>query len=261
MLEKIHSLPLADWNENLKKKELKWKPTVSPDFLPHCLPLLASTPLVRNPNGKISANATISALATDALLDTPNEPVKASTIRALIGFLFLAPRSQLQKLAMTKNPVLGSLTPMWMHAHKLYNNVQYEEWAKDDPAIHYALGNYLKPITQYGTTKTPKLMGFTSSELNHLRALGLTPVKGGEAAALTSNKMNCTMVEKNYYPKVVMQMLLQTWLANSALRVPGTMILDPLNWDKVPGSLDAGVEKLEVQPLIKPKEDDYLDLI
>lgn len=260
MTKNITDLPLADWIHNLKDRSLKWKPTVDPAFLPHCLPLLASTPLVRVA-GKISANETIKSLDTGELINTPNGKVPARTIRNLIGFLYLASRSSLQKEAMTKNPTLGSLTPLWMYAHKLHHDIPYEDWNKKDLAIHYALGRFLENIVDYNTTKMPKQLPFSTSDLFKSRTLALTPVKGGEPAALVSNKMNlkklpCIVDEtevQRSYDKAVMYMLLQTWLANAALRVPNVMILDPLNWDNVPKAYDQ-VAQIAAEPPTAPTE-------
>ena len=43
-------------------------------------------------------------------------------------------------------------------------------------------------------------------------------------------------------------MLYQTWLAHPSIRIPGVMILDPLNWDNVPEALDY-VRKVEGEKL------------
>ena len=221
------------------------------NFLPHCIPMLASIPLVRNENNKISVLETMQKCKTLDIVSTPNGKTTGANLVNLVKFLHNQNRSVLMKSASTKNPTYGSLTPMLLYAHKLHHNVKYEEWDKKDPGIHVALGKALSPILEID--HHPKWTK-DLSQLNQIRREysiyksgkkkgTICPYHGYKGTKLSipldDDENLCDFVEKNTtYPIIVSSIYLQLWIAHSSLRVPGVMILDPLDWDNVPKALD-----------------------
>ena len=249
----------------------KWLPDVTEHFLDHLLPVLASIPLQKEPEGskaagKISATETMKQMPE--MIETPNGSISGNAVKCILGFLYYIPRGKLMKVSMTKAPRLAALTPLPMYAQKLHNNVNYSSWNPKDPMLKWFIGRSLEPIANMHThgVIVPHL---TREDILKHRKLALTHQSGnkiGQMASLTDYKciidhFDISMdedderenggIERFPMPKIAITMLLQTWLANVSLRDESSMILQPYNWDLPPTPWDsttAGIATAEELP-------------
>lgn len=238
-----------------------WAPTVDEHFLDHLLPVLSSIPLVWEDNAFLKQSQ-ISSTKTFAnipeVLDTPNGPFSGEDAKRMLGFLYYMPRGKLIKGTQVKTPRLGAFTPLAMYAHKLHHNVKYSSWDVKDKYFKFFLGKFLEPLINVRTVPLTIPLLDTNDIVNNRKA-ALTYKSGpktGSMGKLTEYKCNIDHLEVGEFedsedytngvaefplPKIAIQMVLQTWLANVQVRDPSSMILDPVNWDRVPDALDAKV--------------------
>jgi len=238
--------------ENAKKEKLtdkKYNPSFSQllneGFLYNTLPYLASIPIIRNENNLLDANKMIESIQGEGEINTPNGRVDKEWLYNLFSWIYYVNRSEFIK-NMTKNPTFGSLTPLPMYAMKLHHNIKYNEW--DKGCVHLAgfLGRFLKPLLDI--TEYPKFI----HDISEVRKLMLTYGSGkreGQMDKLTAFKANTVYgVDGKPVHSTAARMLAQTWLANSSIRKPGIMILDPIDWENVPEAID------EIKPqVVKPE--------
>lgn len=231
------------WGKHLTELEVSGNSDVSlktsDDFIPLTLPVLASIPLVYNDKGLVSTSQTIQKLKNTGTITTPNSLMSGANALDLLRFITTVPRSKLQKSAFNKLPTYGTFTPLFLYAHKLYNNVPYNKWDRSDELLKPILGVMLRDILD-----TPKELAelIDIEEWREKAGLFKSGKHMGECAALTTFKMNLNGVIINdaYYkvPKAALFMKLQMWIAHASLRKPDIMILDPFDWDIVPEALD-----------------------
>ena len=254
--------------QNIAK--VPWKPKLPENFLPHLMPILASIPLIKDEYGYVKSTETFANMPKE--LNTPNGPFSSAVLKRILGFLYYMPRSSILSTPQGKDPTYGSLTPLAMYAQKRDNNVLYEKWDKKDPQFKYFLGRYLLPVLNFRNDPTVSIPTMDSSDITKARTAALTfnsGAKQGITDSISSYKCNLTqlMVSKYesdeedddpygsdlYYniplDKIIIRMVLQTWICNASVRKPGVMILEPTNWDATPAALDAKV--LEVEPVVQ----------
>jgi len=218
-------------------------PTV---FLQQALVIFAHCHPVKS-DALYSMSDTINALPDEIVTD--NGYVTKENFKGLLVLLYNLPRSFFVK-KMGQNPTLGSFTPLFLYAHKLYNDINYDEWAKDDPMIQFALGIFL-----FSAIDTAPLSRITLSakELVELRTTALTYQSGAKAGTMekvTGFKMpmRLSLAEGVVLHKQTSFMLLQTWICNATVRNVKSMILDPWDWDNIPDAIDAVPEPVSVVP-------------
>lgn len=237
---KIENIDFNELNTNIKlatSKEIVWKPNLSDEFLNHCLPVLASIPIIQNRGGKLDPKLIMEKLNTADKFTTPNGSISGYNLRYMISFLYKCPRGDLLPGAQTKHPTLAALTPLVLYANKLYNNIKYSEWDRDNFNMPLFLGYKLQTILE--VKENPSLDTNIILELRKTAlAYGSSAKKAGQLAPVTGYKMNLKEIESQRYPMIAMIMYLQVWLANAAIRVPESMILDPLDWDNTPEAVD-----------------------
>lgn len=237
---KIENMDFNELNTNIKlatSKEIVWKPNLSDEFLDHCLPVLASIPLVQNRAGKIDTKLIMDKMNTNDTFTTPNGSITGHNLRYLISFLYKCPRGDLIPGAQTKFSTLAALTPLVLYANRLYNNIAYSAWDKNSYNMPLFLGYKLQPILE--VKENPSLDTETILELRNIAlAYGAGAKKAGQLAPITGYKMNLKEIDNVKYPMVAMMMYLQVWLANSGIRKPESMILDPVDWDRTPEAVD-----------------------
>lgn len=237
---KLNYEELCNTAEKAKKAKIRYKPGLSSTFLPHILPILASVKL-ETKNGKISSKDTFSGLLDYEYIETPNGEISGINVQYLIRFLYLVNRGDLIYGSQINNSTLAAFTPLMLFAHKLYNNVPYSKWDKEDKAIKGFLGPILEVILE--VKNAPEL---TIDKINTYRNMALTFKSGAKAGTidkLTNYKCSISTLEDIPYPRTAIMMYLQTWLANAAIRDTNSMILDPINWDVVPEALDIVVKE------------------
>lgn len=244
--------PWADWKYNIEIDKY-WIPDIDKDFLHHCIPILGAIPLKRLENGKISPSLTYANL-TDISVNTPNGSIAGSVIQDMLSVLYDVNRSSWIKGAMTKNALLGSLTPLPMYAQKLHNNVKYEEWSKTDTHIGLFLGKALSN----GFKNLPENRGeYTKENILKNRILALTkkasPVMGNITSYVCCSR-SFIYEEGKAVPlgQFCLRMVLQLWIANASIRKPDAMILDPWNWDATPEALDACIASAPIEQTDEP---------
>ena len=245
MVEKIENMNFEELNTNIKlamSKEITWKPKLDAEFLNHCLPVLASIPLVENRGGKLDAKMIMQAMDTGDKFTTPNGAITGHNLRYLISFLYKCPRGDLLPGSQTKHPTLAAFTPLVLYANKLYNQVPYSKWDKKSFNMPLFLGYKLQSILEVKENPIDyDVLDLRTAAL----AYGPTAKKAGELAPLTGYKMNIKKIDDIEYPNIVLMMYLQVWLANAAVRDTSSMILDPVNWDFIPDAVDI-IHKSEI---------------
>jgi hypothetical protein len=126
-----------------------------------------------------------------------------------------------------------ALVPLIPYAYKLYNDVPYSAWKRDE--IRYVLDSSL---AQAVDVEVPE---FTTEQLLQFRVEGLT-VKSGKTLGTIRKSTSThalTMVGNDEFdelPWLTKVMLSQIWCAHPSNRTK-YMILDPVNLDNVPLSL------------------------
>jgi len=228
------------------------------DLFAHITPIRGS---VEGKDGKnlYSVMATVSNLKEQGkVVTTNNKYIDSSYMINLIKFVGLAnPGDVLGKMSTTKAPHLGAFTPKFLYAFKRNKGIQYEEWDKEDEGMYLALGKRLKGILTFACLTEDVYTRCIAPSVAELRTAGL---KGKPATnymlAVAAADLACILladetevsIEANRSPTArkdlcfCLQIMLQTWTANLALRVPDTMILDMWDWDNTPEAVDAELD-------------------
>jgi hypothetical protein len=233
----IKNVRYKDWNDNLDVNS-KWKPQVSADFVDEVVAAFAaSKPIKDRESGLYSMKLTMQNIVNTKadIGSTSKNKMDWNNFSELVVFMYKVNRSVILKVNQNQNPKYGQLTPLFLYAHKFYNDIPYEMWDKKDSAIHFALGKNLNPVLSY------KPVG--DFDLVEIRKDALTENTTGQLKPLISNKMNIKEINGIKVPKCALFMLLQTWICNASIRNTESMILDPENWDRIPDALDAEVPK------------------
>ena len=173
-------------------------------------------------------------------------------MRALILIAAKVPRSRLIS-NMTKNPKYATLTPLFMYAHKLYNNVKYSQWDSNDANIDIALGDFLYKALDFQRAY-PSIMDIDASTRKHL--LGERTWVAYPRFLKYDETMDATEDEAEIisYPKEWLIINCQFWLANAEVRDVDTMLLDMKTWDRIPPALDATAAVTTAEPdMITPE--------
>jgi hypothetical protein len=153
--------------------------------------------------------------------------------------------SYLDKMGSGEAKKYCTLVPLIMYAHKLYNGVDYSRWERE--SLHYVVN---EALCEAMLTEIPEL---TTERLLELRAIGLMQA-GKQRSAVTTYSLyrlgDTELAECNSLVKI---MLCQTWAAHPSNRTK-YMILDPMNWDKMPVPLiDVNIFKSPQVPVVYPK--------
>lgn len=220
------------------------------NFVPHILSLFANVPLIRNSEGLISMNLTIDATKIEDTIKLPDSNIiKTLNIRQLILLVSTINRSKIIPVKQ-KESTYKAFTPLFMYAHKLYNNVQYTEWDTNDEKIQFALGRTLYNMLVFAKANTKP--NFSVAEVIRLRKSFMTYKTGkkeGITESNTSYKMNPIDTD---YPADILRMELQTWIANTELRDENAMILDMWDWGNIPTAFDSALEEKPIKA--RPKD-------
>jgi hypothetical protein len=235
----IRSVNFKDWLNNLEVSKT-WKPDVGDEFLDKVVAAFAASTPVKNERGLYSMLKTMEKVQKDKKTIADMSPLNYAH---MVKFIYLCTRGKLLK-NQNRNSRLATYTPLFMYAHKLYNDIPYEMWDRTDKDIKFALGKGLESLLKID--REEKLEKYDVAEL---RTKALTPSTSTKLHPITGYNCNLTKIGGVTVGKDAVRMLLQLWICNSGSRTPNAMILDPYNWDNVPESLDAGVEKTENEPV------------
>jgi len=233
--------------------------------------MFAKVPVIRNDNGLISLTKTFTAVHKTKQIDG----IPSSQICGLAKFLGKAnPGEVAGKKSMSSKPLASPYVPKILHAFKTYQDIEYEEWDKEDDNMSLGLGKPLAGILPASDIITSSINEkYIQPFAAELRIAGLTNGQGTENAPHTF-QLYVSVIQKliTLLPKspsgkiegangerleeylksmtgrkeaiVALRILLQTYVCNSVSRIPGTMILDIYNWDNVPEPLDVATVDL-----------------
>lgn len=216
------------------------KTHLHPNFLSHITPLLASGGLAYNDmKTKISMSAILANLTEQY---GPDETIGTTKLTRsnffwLIQFLAEVPRGKLMMGVATDKDNLrfSAFTPLVMYAYKEEYGKNYSDWDKNDKYFNLACGSTLAGVHK-DANKFDAPIKLTTTEVAEIRKRAL--VRAGKPQKLTSNMMVISNILGKKLSKPTMKMLLQTWIANSSIRVPDAMVLNPYDWDNTPEPWD-----------------------
>lgn len=158
----------------------------------------------------------------------------------LYNFLQYANRSDWVK-SQTKVPLACALTPIYMAAQKIYNNIPYSKWN---------ITNNLVPSRLYDAMilrDTKERLVLTVEEALELRTKCLVLAGKPQNPATFNSVYHTQGTVLQPKPALARNMLLQTWCAHPSNR-KGYMVLDPWDWDSVPEPLIETDTLLESKP-------------
>lgn len=204
-------------------------------FMPQIITMLARMTLKRNENGLISG------------LQFRNDNFTTPTLKGLYWFLMLDARSSYLKTQYKgTNKEYCALVPTIMYAHKLVHGVKYSEW--DPREISYVVNGQLAEAMCYEHEP------FTADQLLYERKEGLTIRSGNNEGSQWSpvwkHRLSGPQLKEGILkdaPYLAQVMLTQIWCAHPENR-SAYMILDPMNWDRVPPAL---ISKDVITPMPK----------
>ena len=196
-----------------------WSETIMPQIITK----LGNMPFVKNENGLISGKRFI--------LDN----FKTDADKGLWAFLMLDTRSS-YLTTQYKGPgrQFSSLVPLILYAIRLVKGETYTAW--DPEEIRYVVNNDLADAMLFRTDVWP-----TRDEILEGRHKGLTVGIGKDAGKQRSpiSSYKLYAVSGTCFsgmPSCAQVMLSQIWVAHPENRTK-YMVLDPVNWDKVPPAL------------------------
>jgi hypothetical protein len=188
----------------------------------------------------LGSNGTISGL--QYLKDNLNP--KSERDMGIYRFLMMDKRSDyLDKMGSGDAKKYCTLVPLILYAHKLYNSVDYSQWERE--SLHFVVN---ESLCESMLTETPQL---STERLLALRNIGLMQAGKPRSPSTTYSLYRLGDTELSDCPGLVKIMLCQTWAAHPSNRTK-YMILDPMNWDKMPVPLiDPGIFKTPVTALMQ----------
>ena len=251
-------------NFNTLKKDIKTKVdsgdritetpssiSTCPTFLKDLIELYSKVPIFDGNISKIIEHLKY----TEEMFETSKGRFSGMSIVNSLYIMYYIPRSIILKQSMTKVPKFASFTPLFMYAHKSYNNIPYEFWNKNDAGIHWVLGPMLEKVNNQA--KEIEYFELSNDEIKEGRIEALTwksGKKAGQIIPLTGFRSVAGItINDKYIPNPMLYMILQLWICNSDVRDTTSMILDPWNWDRIPEALDE--VEIEVKSEVNYKAD------
>lgn len=179
----------------------------------------------RHKLNNLGSNGTISGLQ----YVKDNLDPKSQRDMGIYRFIMMDARSSyLDKMGNGEAKKYCTLVPLILYAHKLYNNIEYSQWERE--TLHYVVN---ESLCEAMLTETPQL---STERLLELRSIGLMQAGKPRSPVTTYSLYHLGNTEIGDCPGLVKIMLCQTWAANPSNRTK-YMILDPMNWDKMPTPL------------------------
>lgn len=222
-----------------KSKPTQPNPSVSKvDLIDFDLQVASYLP-VKDDTGKYSVTKTLAKVDNDEL-------------KAYLKYVALShARGKLYRGSAKENARHSALTPIFLAAHKQYNNIKYEEWNKEDKFIRFAVGFRL-----YDSIMKWKDIPLSKELLAVCRRNALVTSRGKEIAASAWPFHNIKLDNSTVLRPTDMfrHIWLQTWVANVEIR-DEYMILDVNNWDLMPEAFDAVFKPKVVETYKAVKEE------
>lgn len=205
------------------------------NFIHHALTIFSKIGLKSRDGKTISMIATLSGLPPEGL-DVDGTVISFEDLRALILLIAEVPRSRLTG-SMTKNPKYASLTPLFMYAHKLYDNVSYSSWDPKDSAMRVALGTTLFKALEFQNAH-PTLVPIPANVRKSLYADKVYSAYPGTYFKYSYTEDSGDVIN---YPKEWLILNCQYWIASAGIRDTNSMLLDIKNFGNIPKAMDAEV--------------------
>lgn len=208
-------------------------------FLDNSVPYLAALKPKRNSNGKYSFGDLYDLILEDRDLEVLGDKLTSKTVGGMLGLLGKANRSDYTSIKQTENSKYSSGTPWFLYAHKINNDINYEDWdwSEDaDPAVamqKFALGKFLAPIVDHRDFEVPESL---ADQLMDLRETALTVKSTNAKCSDLSNKLSTSGSELDKLPKPLQFMIFQTWVWHPKLRNK-YMITDWTDYDSLKPSI------------------------
>lgn len=194
-------------------------------LFPQMLKYLANkVPVRRYDTNEISARTMLDSIGSDKIL-----------IGILAIFMSSDRKIFLKSQTNKEEAPYAKLTPLFMYAYKIYHNIPYSEWFREEVELVVE-----KTLADAMVTELPDL---SKEDLNFYKKDALL-VKSGEKAGQVRSSISTYILypkgDSPLYPlnSLSRAMLCQTWLAHPDNR-QSMMVLDPDDWDNMPEALVA----------------------
>lgn len=213
------------------------------NFLEHLLATLAKVPTKPNNSAtKISMLNTLKAIPAEGI-SLEDGKITFANLRALIMIAARTKRSIFIK-RMTDTPRLGSYTPLFMYAHKLYNNTSYDWWDSEDSKIELALSPHLHAALIF-QQEYPSIFPLGSEAAIRKKlsnGKNYTAFPGALRYQEISDPTEDGVGEIIDYPKEWLILDCQFWIAHPDIRDTSSMLLDVKDFGRIPKALDVTLE-------------------
>jgi len=160
----------------------------------------------------------------------------------------------------TKYPQYAQFTPLILMGFKLYKDIPYQSWQGLEH-LEYILEPKLLEAVNLSTKQIAVIYSLGSDRLLEIRTQGLMNKSGKNQGQLKPPESTWALTgiqdtELSGLPKLTQSMLTQIWIAHPMKRTQ-YMILDPINWDRMPEPLISGEIFSEPQQVPEPKKDTF----
>lgn len=153
-------------------------------------------------------------------------------------------------------PQYAKLTPLILLAMRNQHGIKYNQWRRD-PNLEHILEPDLYMAVNHSFDNIGLWYGLGSQRLLEIRELGLMTKSGATLGQLKSPHTTWSLTgiqgtELDGLPKLTQTILTQIWLAHPENR-HHNMILDLLDWDRMPDPLVSG-EIFQRKQVVEPKQ-------
>lgn len=212
------------------------------NFLEHLLSVFAKiSTKPNNDNTKISMLNTLKAIPAEGI-SLEDGKITFDNLRALIMIAARTKRSYFIT-KMTDTPRLGSYTPLFMYAHKLYNGVNYDWWDSKDSKIELAMSPHLYKALEFEKEYPMAVSLGRDASIRKSLAKGHNYIAYPKSLRYqeVSDPTEEEVGEVMDYPSAWLILDCQFWLAHPDIRDTSSMLLDIKNFGRIPKALDAEV--------------------
>ncbi len=238
MVARILNFDFKSLNNDPSKENLASLKKFTP-FLDNAVPYLATLKPGKNSNGKYSFEGLYEMILDGRDYEVLGDKVNSRTIGGMMGLLGKANRSDYSTIKQGENPKYSCGTPWFLYAHKINNDIAYEDWDWSEDSANaiimqkFALGKFLSPILDY---RDFKIDASLEEQLLDLRDTALTVKATNAKCSDLGNKLSTSGSDLDQVPKALQYMIFQTWVWSPKLRSK-YMITDWNNYDNLRPSI------------------------
>jgi len=209
-------------------------------FLALWASILAKVPLVRNEKNLVKFTETLKN-HSEPISHPDMLAIEAKTVKSFLKGYAFTPWSE---FGPPKSSIFNQAVPIFLYAHKVYNNVPYGDWDKSDPNIDLALGysfkGYRELVKDYDFSEVHQLY-IEAEEPLTLEEARIKSVTSGDGLVHPFTSYKCNRIgitEFDQLPAFFRMMHFQTWKFNVEKRNK-YMILNWNKWNNIPEPIDA----------------------